>query len=68
MGKAMEDMREEFRQKGIKQGATQGRMERALYDLRSLMETLGLSLEQVMAALKIPEADRPKYLGLLGQG
>ncbi len=33
--------------------------------LRNLMETLGLSLDQAMAALKVPDADRPKYQSLV---
>lgn len=37
----------------------------ALNAIRNLMETMGWSVEQAMAALKIPEADRAKYAGLL---
>lgn len=33
----------------------------------SLMETLGLTIEQAMAALKIPEDEKQKYTDLLNQ-
>ena len=52
--------------KGVREiGRAEGHTERALSDLRSLMETLGLTIEQAMAALKIPESERQKYLDLL---
>ena len=53
------------REKGIAEGLTKGHTERALSDLRSLMETLGLTIEQAMAALKVPENERQKYMDLL---
>jgi predicted XRE-type DNA-binding protein len=34
--------------------------------IKNLMETLGLSQEQAMAALKVPENEREKYAKLLG--
>ena len=34
--------------------------------IQNRMETLGLSPEQAMNALKVPEAERPKYTSLLG--
>ena len=36
-----------------------------LVSIKSLMETMNLSIEQAMAALKIPEAERQKYMDLL---
>ena len=42
-------------------------MERALSDLRNLMETMNLSIEQAMAALKVPEGERQNYRELLKQ-
>lgn len=51
--------------KGIAKGRAEGHTERALSDLRSLMETLHLSADQAMAALKVPEAERQTYLDLL---
>ena len=51
---------------GFAKGYNEGRTERGVSDLRSLMETLGLSMEQAMAALKIPETERQEYARLLG--
>ncbi|RKJ47511.1 hypothetical protein D7X25_22080, partial [bacterium 1XD42-8] len=53
------------REKGIAEGLAKGHAERALSDLRNLMETLGLTIEQAMAALKVPEGERQKYMDLL---
>ena len=36
-----------------------------LYSIKNLMETLGLTIEQAMSALKVPDADQPKYLEAL---
>ena len=53
------------REKGIAEGMAKGRAEGAaettLSNIKSLVETLGLTIEQAMAALKVPETDRPKY-------
>ena len=38
-----------------------------LTSIRNLTETLGLSLDAVMAALKIPEVDRPRYAEQLNE-
>ena len=53
------------RDKGRAEGRAEGHIERALSDLRNLMETLGLTIEQAMAALKVPETERQKYMDLL---
>ena len=53
--------------KGMAKGMIQGHAEQALSDLRNLMETLGLTIEQAMAALKIPEPEQQKYMDLLGR-
>lgn len=37
-----------------------------LASIKNLMESMGWPAEQAMAALKVSEADRPKYLELLG--
>ena len=48
--------------KGVmEKGAEQDRVS----SLRSLMKTLGLSLEQAMTALEVPETDRLKYQTLV---
>ena len=36
-----------------------------LVSIQSLMETLGLTIEQAMTALKVPEDERQKYMDLL---
>ena len=41
--------------------------ESTLTNIRNLMETLGLSLDAAMAALKIPEVDCPKYAKQLNE-
>ncbi len=46
---------------GISQGISVGRLE----DLRNMMETLKLTAEQAMAALKIPDGERAEYLAKL---
>ena len=53
------------REIGRAEGRAEGLAERALSDLRNLMETLGLTIEQAMAALKVPEGERQKYMDLL---
>ena len=52
-------------EKGRAEGRAEGVAETTLTSIRNLMETLGLSLEAAMAALKIPEVDRPKYANQL---
>ena len=48
--------------KGVREkGHAEGVAENTLLSIRNLMETLGLTIEQAMAALKVPENDRPKY-------
>lgn len=51
--------------KGIQQGIQQGTEETILAAIQSLMETMHWSVDQSMAALKIPESQREKYLKLL---
>ena len=48
--------------KGVREkGHAEGVAENTLLSIRNLMETLGLTIEQAMAALKVPENDRSKY-------
>ena len=37
----------------------------ALNAIRNLMDSMNWSMEQAMTALKIPEVDRARYVGLL---
>ena len=48
-------------EKGMAKGRVEGVAENTLASIKNLMETLGLTIEQAMAALKVPEIDRPKY-------
>ena len=67
--KAMEAGMEAGMKAGMEAGMEAGRKEGAaqtmLNSIKNLMETLGLTIEQAMSALKVPDADRPKYLELL---
>ena len=48
--------------KGIEErGIVRGREEGTLREIENLMDTLNLTAEQAMAALKVPETDRLKY-------
>ena len=48
-------------EKGVAKGVEQG----ILSSITSLMETMGWTIDQAMAALKVPEAERRIYQGLL---
>ncbi len=52
-------------EKGLTRGRAEGRADGILSSIKGLMETMNLSIEQAMAALKIPEAERQKYMDLL---
>ncbi len=50
----------------LSQGIVESTTERNTLDsIRNLMETLNLTAEEAMAALKIPKAERPKYASML---
>ncbi len=51
--------------KGMAQGMEKGTEITLLENIRNLMDTMKLTAEQAMAALKVPEADRSKYAGML---
>ena len=53
--------------KGIIQGREEGREEEKLNSIRNVMDTLGLTMEQAMQALKIPKSEQEKYAQLLMQ-
>ena len=53
--------------RGIRKGIIQGREEEKLDSIRNVMETLGLTMEQAMQALKIPKSEQEKYAHLLKQ-
>lgn len=52
-------------EKGVMKGREEGRTETLAGNLRSLMKSLNLTIDQAMTALNVPEIDRPKYKELL---
>lgn len=52
-------------EKGIEKGIEQGTEKERLSSIRNIMETMQLTAEQAMDALKIPVEDRERYLELL---
>ena len=55
-------MEREVSVKGVEEkGVAKG----ILSSIKNLMETMGLTIEQAMAALKVPEGERQKYMDLL---
>jgi len=54
-----------LKQTAKEEGREEGREENLLDNLHSLMQNLGLSVEQAMEALNIPKEDYPKYMSLL---
>ena len=51
--------------RGLAQGLERGLETGTLNAIRNLMETLKLTAEQAMEALKVPEAEKAKYVGML---
>ena len=52
--------------KGVmEKGRAEGLANGILTSIKNLMETMGLTIEQAMAALKVPEGERQKYMDLL---
>ncbi len=64
---AVEEGRAEGRAEGLAEGQEKGMTEAILSSIKSLMETMGVSVEMAMTALKIPEAEQRKYLDLLAK-
>ena len=61
MSSLLDRIEERGRQEGFREGADQNRLE----NIRSLMETMKLTAKQAMEALRIPEAEQPKYIARL---
>jgi len=55
------------REQGLEEGLAKGVAKGTMSAIRNLMETMNWSIEQAMAALKVPENERPKYMKLLEQ-
>ena len=53
------------RAEGLAKGRAEGIAETTLANIRNLMETTKWSIEQVMAALKIPESEQKMYADLI---
>lgn len=51
--------------KGVEKGIAEGLEKGILSSIENLMETMGWTLDQAMAALKVPEAERQSYRNLL---
>ena len=51
--------------KGMEKGRAEGMEKGILTSMRSLMETMGWTLDQAMTALKVPEAEQQTYRSLL---
>lgn len=49
-------------EKGRMEGIEKGRMEGILSSIKSLMDSMGWTIEQAMDALKVPEGERSKYM------
>ena len=61
MSRAFDEVREEARAQGIKQGSE---LERAK-SIKLIMDSFKVTAEQAMDVLKIPQTEHPKYLAML---
>ena len=57
--------RSEGRREGIRKGRSEGRFEGKAEAIRNLMESMSMTAEQAMKALKIPAGEFGKYMALL---
>ena len=55
----------EGRREGIRKGRSEGRREGKAEAIRNLMESMSMTAEQAMKALKIPAGELGKYMTLL---
>lgn len=62
-----QDAVEEGRNEGREEGRIEGHAQGILQAIQTLMKNLGLTLEQAMDTLEIPEAERKTYDRLLKQ-
>ena len=56
---------EKYIAEGRREGRSEGRREGKAEDIRSLMESMSMTAEQAMKALKIPAGEFGKYMTLL---
>ncbi len=52
-------------EQGLERGLERGKRERTVEVIQNLMETLKLTMEQAMDAIKVPEVDREMYKAML---
>ena len=52
-------------EKGMAKGLEQGRAEGIISSIQNLVKNMGVSIEQAMAVLEVPEAERQNYRELL---
>ena len=48
-----------------RENIAKGRAEGILASIKSIMETMGLTIDQAMSALKVPDTEKQKYMDLL---
>jgi predicted transposase/invertase (TIGR01784 family) len=61
------NLSKEIEEKGYNKGITQGIVQGILSSIRNLMESMGLSADQAMNALKVPEDERIMYANELNK-
>ncbi len=54
-------------ERGIARGRAEGIAENTLSSIRTLMKNMGISVEQAMKLLEVPEAEQSKYRKLLSK-
>ena len=63
--KEMCEVIEKYIAEGRREGRSEGRCEGKVESIRNLMESMSLTAEQAMKALKIPAGEFGKYMTLL---
>ena len=58
---------EKAMKQGLEKGKEMGITEALLASIRNLMDSMNLTAEQAMGALKVAEGEQAKYLTLLGR-
>ena len=61
MCKAIEDMRAEAKAEGRAEGRSEGSTERILTDLKNVMDSINVSIEEAMEILKLDPLQRQEY-------
>ena len=65
MCRISEEIFNEGVEQGIEQGIEQGARDKLVENVRSLMETLHLTAQQALDALKVPAAEQARYIAML---